>query len=170
MADAGDRMQPDLPRKCFCGRAYAVDLTQVRKRSPTSASEIALPALAGCPLAPLMTTASTCDRRDTGSRSGPAGSSQPLPNRRSPSTTAISTVARQRIVLQAIVADYDVAIRMRGEQRARCGRAFPPREHGRAARRASSTGSSPACADRYPYALLAAASLPPYPRVMMPGR
>ena len=68
------------------------------------------------------TTASTVRRRDAGSRSGPAGSRQPLPRPRAPSTTAISIVARQRVVLQSVVAHDDVALRVRGEQTPRGGR------------------------------------------------
>ena len=63
-----------------------------------------------------MTSASTLSSRSTGSRSGPAGRQRPLPKPRSSITTS-SIEACQSDVLQAVVADQDVAIRMPTTQR-----------------------------------------------------
>ena len=65
---------------------------------------------------PLTTSASTLARRRRGSRNGPAGSSMPLPKPRSPSIDRDFDVARERVVLQAVVADDDIAFGMRREQ------------------------------------------------------
>ncbi len=54
-----------------------------------------------------------------GSRSGPAGSRQPLPKPRAPSIDDDLDVAGERVVLQPVVAEDDVARGMRREQRPR---------------------------------------------------
>ena len=66
--------------------------------------------------APLITTASTCFRRVSGSRKGPAGSNQPLPNPRTASTTTSSTSRAKADVLQAVVGDQHIHFRMESEQ------------------------------------------------------
>ncbi len=75
--------------------------------------------------APPLTTVKS-RRRDSGSRSGPAGSSQPLPAPR-PSNSTISMSRAQRIVLQAVVQHQHVDLGMRGQQRAAGGGALAAR-------------------------------------------
>ena len=66
---------------------------QVAERRRANAGEMRQPALpppSSKARGPLTTTASAAANRAGVSRSGPAGSNQPLPNRRSPSMTTIS--------------------------------------------------------------------------------
>ena len=65
------------------------------------------------------TTASTSSSRDGGSRSGPAGSISRCRSARSPSIDGDLDVARERVVLQAVVGDHDVARRVRSRAAAR---------------------------------------------------
>ena len=112
-----------------------------RPRSAWSARRRA-PRSRRCPPARrLRSTRST--GRGQGSRSGPAGSSQPLPMPRS-SNTQISMSRCRRVVLQAVVADDDLGGRVGGQQRlGGFQRGAAPRTPARRAARAISSGSSP---------------------------
>ena len=86
VADAGDGVNA-LPGE-ISARLLSRPIDAAAALSPTSASGTHLRGR----LPPLQTRNSTVARRASGSRSGPAGSSRPLPKRRSPSITQISTL------------------------------------------------------------------------------
>ena len=114
MADAGDRVHAPRAMRERRRAARIAQVAPTRLEPRRRRARIAnAPARGRAPrrrgVGDQRTTASTSSRRDAGSRSGPAGSSQPLPRPRARVDHGDLDVARQRVVLQAVVGDDHVA-------------------------------------------------------------
>ena len=155
-----------------------------RSRRATSAASAAAPAQrcagAACRASAVVGAARRCRvtscasrrRAGSGSRSGPAGSSQPLPTPRSSNTQHLD-VARQRVVLQAVVGDDHVDVADgAAQQRAAAATRSRPTHTGTPVRGAISSGSSPTSAASLSASTMRHRRLPlrlaPWPRETMP--
>ena len=116
-----------------------------RRRAAGQSLRAAAPAPSAGPIA--STRSARASPAATGSRSGPAGITRPLPKPKPASTTTIDEVLGEARVLQAVVEQQHLRPgRDRGPRRRRRGRA--PIQTG--AKAASSSGSSPTSAARMP--------------------